>query len=158
VKSLNIHILFAAGALMLAPAFAQTTAQSLTVTDAYVREAAPNAPSTGAFMVIKNSGTADRRVVKAQSTAARVVELHTHLNEGGIMKMRPVTDIAVKAGGETILKPGGLHVMLIDLRQPLKQGDLVPITLNFDDGSSVRVDAPVKKLQTTMPVKPPLGQ
>lgn len=153
MKSLNTRALFAAAAFLMAPAFAQTTAQSLTVDDAYVRAPAPSAPSTGAFMVIRNGGTTDRRVVKAQSAAARVVELHTHLNEGGVMKMRPVADIAVEAGGETILKPGGLHVMLIDLRQPLMEGDIVPITLSFDDGSSVTVDAPVKKLQMTMPGK-----
>lgn len=154
MKSLKTRTLFAAAVLLMAPAFAQTTAQSLTVTDAYVRAPAPNAPSTGAFMAIRNSGTAERRVVKAQSAAARVVELHTHRNEGGVMKMRPVADIAVAAGGETILKPGGLHVMLIDLQRPLKEGDVVPITLSLDDGSTVKVDAPVKKLQMTMPGKP----
>jgi hypothetical protein len=109
-------------------------------------------------MVIRNGGTAERRVLKAHSNAARVVELHTHRNEGGVMKMRPVADIAVAAGGETILKPGGLHVMLIDLQQPLKEGDVVPITLSFDDGSTVKVDAPVKKLQMMMPGKPDLAQ
>lgn len=145
--------LLAVAALLMAPAFAQTTAQSLTVTGAYVRAPAPSAPSTGAFMAIRNNGTSDRHVVKAHSAAARVVELHTHLNEGGVLKMRPVADIAVKAGGETILKPGGLHVMLIGLVRPLAEGDVVPITLDFDNGSSVNIEAPVKKLQMTMPGK-----
>jgi copper(I)-binding protein len=158
MKSLKTLTLFAAAMLFMAPAFAQTSAQSLTVTDAYVRAPAPSAPSTGAFMVIRNGGTAERRVLKAHSNAARVVELHTHRNEGGVMKMRPVADIAVAAGGETILKPGGLHVMLIDLQQPLKEGDVVPITLSFDDGSTVKVDAPVKKLQMMMPGKPDPAQ
>lgn len=154
MKSLTPCTLFAAAMLLMDPAFAQTPAQALTVADAYVRAPAPSAPSTGAFMAIRNSGTADRHVLKAHSAAARAVELHTHRNEGGVMKMRPVADIAVKAGGETILKPGGLHVMLIGLVRPLAEGDVVPITLDFDDGSSVNIEAPVKKLQMTMPSKP----
>ena len=59
------------------------------------------------------------------------------------MKMRPVPAIEVKAKGEAVLKPGGLHVMLIDLKAPMKEGDTVPITLTFDDGSSKQVDAKV---------------
>jgi copper(I)-binding protein len=59
--------------------------------------------------------------------------------------MRPVPAIEIKAKGEAVLKPGGLHVMMIDLKAPLKEGDSVPITLTFDDGSSKQVDARVVK-------------
>jgi len=59
------------------------------------------------------------------------------------MRMRPVPAIDVKAKGEAVLKPGGLHVMLIDLKAPMKEGDSVPITLTFDDGSSKQIDAKV---------------
>jgi hypothetical protein len=59
------------------------------------------------------------------------------------MKMRPVPAMEVKAKGEAVLKPGGLHVMLIDLKAPMKEGDSVPITLTFGDGSSKQVDAKV---------------
>lgn len=141
----------ASASLMVASAFAQAPASSISVADPYVRAPAPNAPATGAFMVIKNSSKADRKVVKAESPVSKVTELHTHVEEGGVMKMRPVPDIAVRAGGEAVLKPGSLHVMLIDLKQPLKEGDVVPITLNFDDGASLKIEAPVKKLPTTMP-------
>lgn len=132
-------------------ALAQAPAQNLSVSDPYVRAPAPNATVTGAFMLIKNGGKDERKLVRAESAAAKVTELHNHVNEGGVMKMRPVGDIAVRAGGEAVLKPGSFHVMLIDLRQPLKEGDVVPITLGFDDGSSLKVEAPVKKLPTTMP-------
>jgi copper(I)-binding protein len=113
------------------------------VQDPYVRLAPPNAPATGAFMVIKNNGDKDVKVVKADNPVSKVTELHTHLNEGGVMKMRPVPAIDIKAKGEAVLKPGGLHVMLIDLKAPMKEGDVVPITLTFDDGSSKQVDAKV---------------
>jgi periplasmic copper chaperone A len=141
-------------AAISASALAQTPVSPITVADPYVRAPAPSAPATGAFMVIKNGGKADRKVVKAESPVSKVTELHTHVEEGGVMKMRPVAEIAVRAGGEAVLKPGSLHVMLIDLKQPLKEGDVVPITLGLDDGSSLKVEAPVKKLPTTMPAPP----
>ncbi|TXI72150.1 MAG: copper chaperone PCu(A)C [Dechloromonas sp.] len=134
--------LLAAGLMVSLGALAGA-ADSVTVQDPYVRLAPPNAPATGAFMVIRNGGDKDVKVVKASNPASKVTELHTHLNEGGVMKMRPVPAIEVKAKGEAVLKPGGLHVMLIDLKAPMKEGDVVPITLSFDDGSSKQVDAKV---------------
>ncbi len=135
-------ILFAAGLLCSAAAFAGA-ADTVSVHEPYVRLAPPNAPASAAFMVLRNTGAKDVRLVRADNPASRVTELHTHLNEGGVMKMRPVPAVEIKAGGETVLKPGGLHVMLIDLKAPLKEGEIVPITLGFDDGSSKRVDARV---------------
>lgn len=132
-------------------ALAQATAAPLTVIDPYVRAPAPGAKVTGAFLIIKNGGKADRKLVRAESPVAKVTELHTHKEEGGVMKMRPVSEIPVPAGGEAVLKPGSFHVMLIDLEQPLKVGDVVPITLGFDDGSSVKVEGPVKSLSATLP-------
>lgn len=134
--------LFAASLLFSAGVFAGA-ADNVSVQDPYVRLAPPNAPATGAFMVIKNNGDKDVKVLKASNTASNVTELHAHLNEGGVMKMRPVQAIDIKAHGEAVLKPGGLHVMLIDLKAPMKEGDVVPITLTFDDGSNKQVDAKV---------------
>ena len=134
--------LFAAGLLVSAGVFAGA-ADNVVVQDPYVRLAPPNAPATGAFMVIKNNGDKDVTVLKADNPVSKVTELHTHLNEGGVMKMRPVPAIDIKAKGEAVLKPGGLHVMMIDLKAPMKEGDVVPITLTFDDGSSKKVEAKV---------------
>ena len=136
VSLLAFSLMFSAGLLAGA-------ADNVTVQDPYVRLAPPNAPATGAFMVIKNNGDKDVKVLKADNPVSKVTELHTHLNEGGVMKMRPVSAIEVKAKGEAVLKPGGLHVMMIDLKAPMKEGDIVPITLTFDDGSSKQVDAKV---------------
>ena len=134
--------LLAASLLFSAGVFAGA-ADQVTVQDPYVRLAPPNAPATGAFMVIKNTGDKDVKVLKADNPVSRVTELHNHINEGGVMKMRPVPGIDVKAKGEVALKPGSLHVMLIDLKAPMKEGDVVPITLTFDDGSSKQVEAKV---------------
>lgn len=132
-------------AVLSGPTFAAGAADAITVVDPYVRQAPPGAMATGAFMVIRNAGAKDVKLVKADNPATKVTELHTHINDGGVMKMRPVKDIPIKAKGETALKPGGLHVMLIDMKAPMKEGDVVPITLTFDDGSSKKVDVPVKK-------------
>ena len=146
--------LFAAGLLFSAGVLAGA-ADNVAVQDPYVRLAPPNAPATGAFMVIKNNGDKDIKVVKAANPVSKVTELHTHLNEGGVMKMRPVQAIDIKAKAEAVLKPGGLHVMLIDLKAPMKEGDVVPITLTFDDGSSKQVDA---KVVRPMAAGMPMGE
>ena len=138
LSMLAAGLLFSAGVLAGA-------ADNVSVQDPYVRLAPPNAAATGAFMVIRNTGDKDVKVVKADNPVSKATELHTHLNEGGVMKMRPVQAIEIKAKGEAVLKPGGLHVMMIDLKAPLKEGDSVPITLTFDDGSSKQVDAKVVK-------------
>ena len=131
--------------LMISAGVLAASADGITVESPYVRLAPPNAPATGAFMVIRNAGDKDVKVVKADNPVSKVTELHTHLNEGGVMKMRPVPSIEVKAKGEAVLQPGGLHVMLIDLKAPMKEGDSVPITLTFDDGSSKTINAKVMK-------------
>lgn len=128
---------FASGVLAAA-------ADQVTVVDPYVRLAPPNAPATGAFMVLQNRGDKDVKLVKAENQVSRLTELHTHLNENGVMKMRQVPAIEIKAKGEATLQPGGLHVMMIDLKSALKEGDVVPLTLTFDDGSSKKVDAKVR--------------
>ena len=144
---LALGLMFSAGAMAGA-------ADQISVQNPYVRLAPPNAPATGAFMVIKNNGDKDVKVLKADNPVSKVTELHTHLNEGGVMKMRPVPAIDVKAKGEAVLQPGGLHVMLIDLKAPMKEGDVVPITLTFDDGSSKKIDAKVvRPMAAGMPME-----
>lgn len=140
-------------ALILAAAgnaFAAGAADAVAVGDPYVRLMPPGARATGAFMLLKNGGDKDVKLVKAESAAAKTVELHTHLNEGGVMKMRQVQAIEIKAKGETALKPGGYHVMMID-PAALKEGEKVTLTLGFDDGSSKKVEAEVRKPMPMMP-------
>jgi hypothetical protein len=125
-------------------------AAELAVSAPYVRLLPPGAPTSAAYLVIENSGAADRRLVKAESPAAQSVELHEHRNENGVMKMREVGGIPIKAHGRTVLEPGGYHLMLLGLKEALKEGDSVPITLVFDDGSRQALVAPVRKMQTGM--------
>lgn len=104
--------------------------------------AAPNGAGA-AFMTIVNDGAADK-LIKAASPVAEVTELHTHLHEGGVMRMREVPAIDVAARSATRLAPGGLHVMLIGLKQgQLKEGESFPLTLTFEKAGTVIVTVPV---------------
>lgn len=141
-------LLLAGAALSLA---GPAPAADIQVVDPYVRLAPPNAPATGAFMVIKNASAQPRKLVKAESNAAKTVELHTHLNVDGVMKMREVPSIAIKEHGDVALKPGSYHVMLIGMTRELKEGDRVPIKLTFDDGTAIAIEAPVQRIQAAPP-------
>ena len=100
---------------------------------------------TGAvYVTLSNSGSQADALVSASSDAAQTVELHEVKNEGGVMKMRPVSAIPVPAGGKAELKPGGYHIMLMGLKHDLKPGEKVPVTLKFEHGGEVRVEAAVR--------------
>ncbi|NCC28249.1 MAG: copper chaperone PCu(A)C, partial [Gammaproteobacteria bacterium] len=81
---------------------------------------------------------------------SEVVELHTHVEEDGMMRMRRIEKIEIPAGETVTLKPGGLHVMLIGLKQPLEPGDTVDLALTFEDGSRIPVQAPVRRIEVPM--------
>lgn len=149
LASLPAHAADAAGHASSAATPAVNLA-AVHIADPYVRLSPPNAPATGAFMVLRNDGDSPRRLVRAESPAAKTVELHNHINENGVMKMRAVKDIEIPAKGEATLKPGSFHVMLIDLTAPLKEGETLPITLRFDDGSAQTIAAPVRSIASTM--------
>lgn len=148
--SRNAAVILAATLATLGPINTRAGEAELAVSDAYVRMAPPGTPTTGAFMTIRNESGVDRKLVRADSQVAKTVELHNHINDNGVMKMRQVREIDVKAKGEATLKPGSYHIMLIDLKQPLKDGETVALTLSFDDGSTKKVDAPVRRPQAMM--------
>ena len=108
--------------------------------------ARPSAGQTGAvYMTIANTGPVDDRLVSAATPVADQAQLHTEVNDKGIIKMRPVSAIDVKPGGQTMLKPGGLHLMLIGLKQPLKVGESFPLTLTFEKAGTLDVTVSVEK-------------
>jgi len=104
----------------------------------WARPTAPGAKVGGAFMTLVGGKDADR-LVSGSSPAAAAVELHTHVMDGGVAKMRAVPAIDVPANGRVELKPGGLHIMLINLKAPLKAGDTVPLKLRFEKAGEVDV-------------------
>ena len=111
----------------------------LSITQPWSRAAGANGTGAG-FLTIRNAGSQADRLVSASSPAARTVELHTHIRDGEVMRMRPVAGgIVVPAGQTVTLQPGGLHVMLIGLTEALRQGGEVPLTLRFEKAGEAQV-------------------
>lgn len=128
---------------------AQAWAQvQVTVEEAWVRGTVAQQKATGAFMRLTPS--ADARLVAVESPVAGVVEIHEMAMENNVMRMRAVAGLDLPAGRAVELKPGGFHVMLMDLKQPVKAGDTVALTLVFEDANKRRhtqtIEAPVKAL------------
>ncbi|MDQ7990612.1 MAG: copper chaperone PCu(A)C [Candidatus Dactylopiibacterium sp.] len=109
--------------------------------------ATPSAASTGGgFLAIDNRGAADR-LVSATTPVAEAVELHTMRMEGNIMRMQKLErGIAVPAGQRTVLAPGGLHLMFMGLKTPLKQGESFPLRLHFEQAGEIEVSVKVEAL------------
>ncbi len=115
----------------------------VTVKDAWVRATVAQQKATGAFMQLQSAQ--DAKLVAVQSSAAGVVEVHEMAMDGGVMKMRAIPSLALPAGKAVELKPGGYHVMLMDLKGQVKDGDTVPVTLVVEgkDGKRQSLDLKV---------------
>ena len=139
--SLKSTALAALATLTLA---APALAQQIAVHDPYARSASPAAKSGAAFMVIHNHGDADDRLIGASSPAAKMVQLHTHREQDGVMRMVHVEDgIALPADGEIVMERGGHHVMFMGLTAPFEQDMTVPLTLVFETSGEQVIDVPV---------------
>lgn len=110
--------------------FGAATQADVTVKESWVRGTTPAQKATGAFMEITSSEAAS--LLSASSPVAGVVEIHTMKMEDGVMKMRAIPKLDLPAGKGVKLAPGGNHVMLMDLKQQMKKGDVVPITLKIE--------------------------
>ena len=130
-------------ALLLTAGLAQA---QVVVANAWVRATVPQQKSTGAFLQIKSP--TDVKLISVSTPSAGVAEVHEMAMDGDVMRMRPVASLAVPAGKLVELKPGGYHVMLMDLKGPLKTGDAVVLTLVFEGAdksrSTVSVQAPAR--------------
>ena len=116
----------------------------LSIEGAVARASIGNAPTSAVYMTITTSGAPDR-LIAATSSAAQAVELHTTLDQVGVMKMQRVEAIPVAPDAPAQLAPGGQHIMLIGLAQPLDEGMSVPLTLTFEAAGEITLDVPVAK-------------
>jgi len=143
----SIALVSALCAAFLLPA---TVHAQVTIKDPWVRATVANQKATGAFMQI--SVPADARLVEARADVAGVVEIHEMTMDGNVMKMRAIPGITLPAGKPVELKPGGYHVMLMELKQQLKEGDTVPLTLVVEHAGqkreTIELKAPVRPLGT----------
>ena len=112
----------------------------------WVRATAPGAQVAGGYLVIRNQGAAADRLVSAASPAAAKVELHVHINDNGVMKMREVRGYDVPAKGSFELKPGGAHLMFVDIKRAFKEGEKLPVKLKFEKAGEMDVEFRVGRL------------
>ncbi|MDD4886547.1 MAG: copper chaperone PCu(A)C [Thiomonas sp.] len=136
-----------AAALMMAtsPAAMAQRAGDIEVAQAQALPSIPGARNGGGFLTIVNHGKADDKIVAASSAVCGHVELHTMSMENNIMRMREVGDIPLPAGKTLRMQPGsGYHLMLMDLKEPLKIGATVPVTVKFAGGGQMELQLKVE--------------
>jgi copper(I)-binding protein len=120
---------------------------SLTIKDPWARATPKGAPVGGGYVTIINNGSEPDRLIGASLADAGRVEVHEMSMAGGVMKMRPVTDgVEIKPGETVALKPGGYHMMFLNLRGPLAQGEMVDGTLMFQNAGTVQVKFKVESI------------
>ena len=127
----------------------------VTVSEAWVRATVAQQKATGAFMQLQSAQ--DAKLVSAQSPVAGVTEVHEMAMDNGVMKMRAIPSLALPAGKAVELKPGGYHVMLMDLKGQVKDGDMVPVTLVVEGKDGKRQNIEVKAPARVM-AKPAMGK
>lgn len=139
---------FAHTLVILAGFAASTVHAQVHVSDPWVRTTVAQQKATGAFMQL--ASPSDTKLVGATSPVAAIVEVHEMAMENDVMRMRQIPSVALPAGKPVALQPGGFHIMLINLKNQVKPGDMVPLTLTFENASGkremVNVSAQVRAL------------
>jgi periplasmic copper chaperone A len=119
---------------------------SLRIDHPFARATPPGAKTGGVFFTVANAGNETDRLLRASTPIAAGVVLHQMAVDGGVMKMRAVPSVEVRPGGRLELKPNGYHLMLLDLKQPLKVGEKFPLTLTFARGGAVLISVVVEDM------------
>jgi copper(I)-binding protein len=135
-------------ALVLLLSFASAGAHEYKVKDLTIghpwARATPGGAKVGAvYLTLVNDGKATDRLLKAATPLAAGVSIHTMIKDGDVMRMREVDGVEIPAGKTVELKPGGLHIMLMGLTRPLKEGDMFPLTLTLANAGEVAVEVMV---------------
>ena len=155
MKHLTRTITFTAAlaAMLAAPGRAEAVkAGDLLITQAWRRQTPSGAKVAGAYLTIENKGTTADRLVSGSTDIAGRFEIHEMAMDGGVMKMGPLdAGLAIDPGKTVKLAPGGFHVMLMDLKSQLKQGDKVPVTLQFEKAGKVNVSLDVQGVGAQAP-------
>jgi len=123
------------------PAFGQVE-----VSDAWIRATAPGQKTAAGYMTLTNKSAQPERLIGGSSDAAAKVQTHVSVKDGDIVRMREVKGYDIPAKGSFELKPNGSHLMLVDIKRPLKEGEKVPVLLKFEKSGEVKVDFEVRPL------------
>ncbi|CAM4140205.1 copper chaperone PCu(A)C [Campylobacter armoricus] len=114
-------------------------ANEITIEDPYVRQTPPNSKTTAFFLELKNNSDKDIKLVKAQSSLSDTTEIHDHIMENGKKMMVQIPQITIKANSSTQLKPGGKHIMVLNLKENITSQTKANLTLYFDDNSTIEL-------------------
>ncbi|QCD53124.1 copper chaperone PCu(A)C [Campylobacter sp. RM16192] len=125
--------------LSLVGSFCLADMKDIEISNAYAKATPPNVKNSAIFMNIKNNTNKAIKLVGVESSASQVAEIHTHERVDGMMKMIQIDHIEIPAGAEVTLKPGGLHLMLINVSHPIKDGGIVDATLKFDNSMTINL-------------------
>lgn len=146
--------LLAIGLATVAEAGEPTKKGSLEFVDPWARASAPQQRNGAAFVTIRNIGTDADRIVAAKAGVSRKVELHTHVVDAqGVARMREIPAIELPANSTVELRPGGMHVMFIDLERPLQTGTRFPLTLVLEKAGEVTLDVEVRAGSGAAPMR-----
>jgi periplasmic copper chaperone A len=139
--------------IVVAPACAQEIkAGDLVITQVWSRATPGGAKIGGGYLTIENKGTAPERLIGASGEIAGKIEVHEMAMKDGVMTMRPLDNgLTIEAGKTVKLAPGGYHLMMFDLKSPLKQGDKLPVTLEFEKAGKVTVSLDVQGIGAQAP-------
>ena len=142
---MKLHLFLVIFSLFISPILANEASSSsvIRIENAWVRAA--EIGNSAAYMKIINKGLTSDRLVKVRTDACNIVELHTHVREGNIFRMRPIEAINIPAKQTVDLKEGGLHIMLISIHRPLKEKEKIKLTFTFAKAGQVSMIAEVRK-------------
>jgi len=126
--------------------FAGCAWSQVEIKDPWIRATAPGQNTAAGYMTIRNKSAQSERLVGGSSEAAAKVQTHVSVKDGDIIRMREVKGYDIPAKGSFELKPNGSHLMLVDLKRPLKEGEKVPVLLKFEKSGEMKVDFEVRPL------------
>ncbi|HTR88047.1 MAG TPA: copper chaperone PCu(A)C [Reyranella sp.] len=125
---------------------------SLVISHAWARATAPSAPAGAGYLTITNTGTTADRLVSARSPVAGSVQVHEMKMEGSVMRMRELEHgLDIPAGATVTLAPEHFHLMIMSLKNQLKQGERMPMTLTFEKAGSIDIELAVESIGATKP-------
>lgn len=130
---------------------AMAAVEEIAISDAYARATPPGATVGAVYFKIRNNGSQADRLLSADSPVGERTEVHTHTMENDVARMHEVEAVEIPAGESVLFQPGGFHIMLLDLKGQLIEGDDVPLTLKFERTGTVKLTVPVKKITVLMP-------
>jgi len=128
-------------ALLATPALAQ-----IEIENAWTRATPPGEETAAGYLTIRNKSSSPDHLIRAASPLAARVQMHVHLHDGDVMRMRQVQGYDIPARGSLELTPGVAHLMFVDIKRPFKQGEQIPVTLRFERAGEMKVELRVGRL------------